>query len=496
MRLRMLMAVLAGLLCVLPGAAVARAAGPAPELIVDLRSRGMPAGAVDGKVVAARYGVTAGTPPPRATFTLDATAAAPWLRITPAEPTPGCVQSDAVLTCVLEIASADWTRNVLPLRYTPSPDAEPGTEVTFDYELTADGATPAGYRQGFTLTGPLPDLSATSAHVDGVRAGSRVPVRPRFANVGDAAASGVLVRATLPWAQPARDRRSNCYYSGTQVQCPFPDFRLAPGERAEVSSSTPVTVPVPSWVAGLTSQHVRYAVDPMPAGEPFDPGDARPGTGPPLRLDRLATALADAPDADFLDSEGTFYLHITANPADLRAGAGPVRGRPGETVAMTVRLSNAGPAQVYGTGGQDERWDVATWATLTVDVPAGVDVVSTSCFGYAGDVVGAREPGLTRYRCFPEDGVDPGASVAITLRVRLRAATPSVGVVTVAGGAADPQPWNDTARIEVRPYAAGGAGQGAGGGLPITGPPAAVVALVGAMLAGAGALLVAGAARR
>ncbi|WP_199509743.1 hypothetical protein [Nucisporomicrobium flavum] len=504
MRWRMLAAVAAGIIGVSPGVAVAREAGPVPELQLELYSRGMPAGASAGKVLAARYGVRTGTPPPRATFRLDATAAAPWLRITTAEPTPGCTQDEAVLTCTLDIASPDWTRNVLLLRYTPAPGAEPGTEVTFDVDLTADGAVPVGYRQGFTLTGPRPDMSAAFEHLEGVRPGSRVPLYPRFANVGDDAASGVLLQATLPSKQPARDRYRNCYYSGDQVQCPFPEFRLAPGERAAVSRSTPLTASVPSWVPGLSRQEVAWTVDPMPAGVPFDPGDARPGSGPELRLDRQATTFADSPDADYLDNGGVFYLHTTSNPADLSAGAGRVRGRTGDTVTMSLRFTNHGPAQVSGPAGDEVRWNDPAWASLTVDVPSGVDVVSSGCYGYVGDVLGRIEPGLPRYRCFIEDPndpgtmvtVDPGTTVTVGLRVRLRSDTTSVGLVTAAGGVDDPRPGNDAARIEVWPVRpAPGDDSGQGGGLPITGTPAGVRAALGGVLVLVGALLIIGAAR-
>ncbi|AGL16918.1 hypothetical protein [Actinoplanes sp. N902-109] len=329
-----------------------------------------------------------------------------------------------------------------------------------------------------------------------------MPFRPAVGNVGDAATSGVLLHLTLPAAPPARDRYRNCYYSGKEVFCPFPRLALAPGERARISAATPLIATVPVDTIGLSTLDAGYAFEPMPAGVPYDPGDARPGTGPLLRLERLATTLADSPDADFLDSAGTVWLHVAANPADLVAGGGTLRAPNGATVSLVVRMTNRGPATVAGWSGPDPRWDDPAWASLTVDVPPGVEVLSSVCFSYAGDVLDFFRPGLDRYRCLLEENLGPGSTVQLGLRVRLISDRPSTGRVTAAGGSGDPRPGNNTATVVVRPTAPapapgqGGGAAEAGAGLPITGAAPADAFRLGAALVVTGMLLVVPAAWR
>lgn len=476
--------------------AAAEPAALEPELIFDLASLGMPAGAAAGKVVHARYGASFGPPPPQVTITVDATEAAESLRITTAEPTPGCTQAAAVLTCTLPVRHRDWTRNVLALRYTPTATAQPDTEVSFALSIAAPGAKGSSGLQIFTLTGPLPDFSAASYHVENVRPGSAVPVYPAFANVGNAAASGLVLTVPLAAVGTSGRRFRNCYYSESSVdaRCPFPGLRMAPGDRAAVSRSTPVVIPVVRSVESLSTRHIRYSVEPLPAGTPFDPGDGVRGTGPPLALDRVATTLADAPDADYLDSGGAVYLHITENPADVVASADVVRGRPGETVPMTLRLTNRGPAVVVPNLGHQVRWDVPEWATLTVDVPDGVEItyLPEDCFDYTGNVVGANEIGSTRYRCFlegVEQEVFPGSTATVRIWVKILTSGYRTGRVTAAGGTLDPVARNNVAVIRVNPPPTGGGGGGGGGGLPITGDRPVWLALAGFVLVTAGFLV-------
>jgi len=439
----------------------AAAANPPAQLRLDLASRGMPAGATAGKVVQARYGVRFGPPLPEVTITVDATAAADSLRITVAQPTPGCAQDGAVLTCTLPMRYADFSRNVLPLRYTPTPTATAGTEVSFGWNITAPGAIEQGGMQFFTLTGPLPDFSGTSSHVEDFAPGRKVPVYPSFRNVGNAAASGLLLQISWPSSDASGRGYRNCFYEGFVTLCPFPGFRMEPGQQAAVSPSTPIVLDLAPSAPGLTTFSARYQVEPLPAGQPFDPGDAVRGTGPPLRLQRVATTLADypaadssdpdSPDADFLDSGGYFYLHTTVNPADVSAAAVTVRGRPGQTVALPAQMTNRGPADLTGPFGIDERWDGPTWPSLTIDVPPTVEVVQTSCFNYTGDVIGASEPGHRRYRCFFLDDVEPGTTVGVLMSVRILSANHSTATVTAAGGTHDPIPGNNAARLHVNP---------------------------------------------
>lgn len=492
---RSLVPLVAPLLLLGAAPAVAAPADPMPRLIFDLASRGMPAGATAGKVVHARYGATFGTPPPEVTITVDATAAAESLRITTAEPTPGCVQSAAVLTCTLPVRHRDWTRNVLALRYTPTAAARPDTEVSFTLRTTAPGAEGTSTHQIFTLTGPLPDFSAESYHVENVRPGSAVPVYPTFTNAGNAAASGIVLTVPNKALGTTGRRFRNCYYSvyTGEARCPFSGFRMAPGDRATVSRSTPVVMPVTRSAVSLSIWYVGYSVEPLPAGTPFDPDGAVRGTGPALALTRVVTTLADAPDADFLDSGGTVYLHITENPADVVAGAEPVRGRPGDTVPMVLRLTNRGPAEVVGHAGHNVRWDAPEWATLTVDVPDGVEVVGVpdECYDYTGDVVGTYEPGHGRYRCILTEGILPGTSAGVRIQVKILSDGYHTGRVTAAGGTRDPVLRNNVAVVQVNPppNAAGEGGDG-GGGLPISGDRSGLLALTGSALVAAGFLLV------
>jgi hypothetical protein len=111
---------------------------------------------------------------------------------------------------------------------------------------------------------------------------------------------------------------------------------------------------------------------------------------------------------------------------------------------------------------------------------------------YAGDVVGGKEPGHTRYRCFVDaDDVAPGATVTVVLRVRVLSARPGVGSVRVAGGTYDPVAGNNVAPIQVNRPSGSSGGSGGAAGLPITGAPTAPLVLVGLATAAFGALLIA-----
>jgi hypothetical protein len=477
-------AVLATLLAAAPALAQAP-----PSLTLAIPDSVVSVGAAQGKEITLRYGVDGDATVPDAVLTVDASAAADVLTLTiiPVAGNPNCAQSGAVFTCTSLFRGGT---NTLHLLLRPTPAARTGTTATIRVGISAPSATPASLTKTFQLVDPRPDFQAVPFTLTGF-VGEPLQARPEFRNGGSDAA-GFVLRLASP-DQPIAGQFGNCFYAGDrEAVCPFPDRPVAAGQSLSVAS--PFEFRPFSTVPDVIEFTATYRVDPLAAGEPFDPGDRRRGSGPPLVLNNGGTFPVPGPDADPDDNVAPITMRASSNPADVAIAHAPARitGRPGTTVVLSIEVIDHGPSELIGTEGQGPSANRPWWPGVTLDLPPNVAVSDTPigvfshCIRFVNGVpqgppqMGGppRLPTDPRVRCFMDDDILSGGTDTAQFSVTILDAAPSAITVTASGGTFDRDLTNNVVRVEVNPS----------GGLPVTGDPAAPAALAGLLLVCAGGL--------
>lgn len=415
------------------------------------------------------------------TVKIDATAVSDAFQLDLPGAAQGCTVAGKVATCTLDELAGDSTHT-----YTIA--ALPGDLDVLEYQglikvTTSAANMPEDQQAEGYVQLAWPGVDLVIDKMDDVKLGpgqsTKVPIRA--ANTGTVAASGVeiVLSTTLDLTFPKQ--YENCDYN--------PDFLeltcwvlgdVAPGEVFTIANDTPLLVAVKDKAAGPSTEGVWARVAPL-GEEQVEELAARAATkrssGPQLRL----AEVGPVPDLNDYDNFTEFSVEVPKTAADTVAIGGAITGAVGEAVDLEVGMRNDGPHNVIKPG---EEWAPSALVTL----PAGVKAlkVSDRCWPVVDGEPQWEDAGQVNglvYLCWPSDSLEVGKSSHFPFRVEIVDTASAAGSIVVDGGVQDPDTANNTAEITI------GTG-GGGGGLPVTGARAGLVAGVGALLVAAGAVMV------
>ncbi|MEU9390034.1 hypothetical protein AB0D86_08525 [Streptomyces sp. NPDC048324] len=327
--------------------------------------------------------------------------------------------------------------------------------------LTALGVTPAAAADG---SGAVLTLSPV-APISGVRPGAGFDVPASFTNSG-APVGRVYLSYSVTRGLSHTELPSNC------LRYEVASFDEEPGKSVAVcefdQTVKPGVVYAPEKALTLKAldralyDRLRVVVatdDPAPTD-----GAAEPvrGTGPAVRLVErpdekpAGPGHSEHPDWDAAD------VKVTAeNTADFQVTGADLKGRVGDTVGLTVRFTNAGPAWVLRDGN-------ISVTKVRIEVPAGTTVVKT--YGFCDKVAtGGYECGTS------QSWENEGQGENYTFKLRIdKAVSGAKGSVSLAGPSRpfDDRTANDRADITLHVTgggSTGGAGSTGGSGSPTSG---------------------------
>jgi hypothetical protein len=312
---------------------------------------------------------------------------------------------------------------------------------------------------------------------------AEVPVKIRNSGNKDVVALGLVV-AALDGVTPALNY-SNCEKDpdlGGFV-CVFNDT-LAAGGVFTLPESTPLRIKAAAGAAGPYDYPVIVAAVGLTDKYVFDFAKRTAGAaGRELKLESVASISAKEPDAvEDLNEDDNFTQFTVTLPktaADSAAVGGVFRGEAGDDRSVKVGVHNLGPSGTIPAG--------LAWIQYAhVKLPTGVLLTSvdmrclpgTSLTDIDETVTDLSE--VTDLVCLVLESVPDDGRYLFTLSAEIQDAEHKAGAVTVDGGVQDSKSGNDKAALTVETTG------GTGGGLPITGAPAGLVAGGGAALLAAG----------
>ncbi|MGW2517836.1 hypothetical protein ACWC09_12600 [Streptomyces sp. NPDC001617] len=318
--------------------------------------------------------------------------------------------------------------------------------------LIALGATPAVADDGSGAVLALDGMTS----IDGVRPGSTFQVPTTFTNTGDAPLDKVYLSYSVTRGLSHTELPSNCLRyevgsfdeapSKSEAVCEF-DQTVKPG--VVYGLEKPLTLKALDRALYDRLRVVVSADDPAPT----DGADAPVrGTGP-------AVALAERPDTKPTGANTSSHpgwddanVKVTAeNTADFQVTGADLKGEVGDTVDLTVKFTNAGPAWVLRDG------DIPV-TKVKIKMPAGTTV--TKAHDFCDKVAtGSYECGTS------QSWEDEGDGETYTFKLRIDKAVQGAKGSVSLGGA--PRPFdddktNDTADITLA--VAGGDGSTGGSG--------------------------------
>jgi hypothetical protein len=285
------------------------------------------------------------------------------------------------------------------------------------------------------------------------------------------------------------EKYSNCETEEGALICVF-EQELAPGKVFTLSAETPLKVKVAAGAPGPAS-YVSAVAAVGVTDQDLDLLAARKSSGTKLALVSTSSkrSIAAAEDIDiedidlnFADNIATFDVKVSKNPADSVALGATFSGAVGDTRTVKVGVRNDGPAATVPA--------TASWIySAEVKLPAGVTAteVDEDCLPLVnGELDIDQEFGQAQgrdYLCLLEGNLAQGKSAHWSFTAKITDDSTAAGSVTVYSGAQESKASNNTAKIGVELTAGG-----SGGGLPVTGAPAGMVAGGGALLLAGGAV--------
>ncbi|MFC7529428.1 hypothetical protein [Actinoplanes sp. GCM10030250] len=300
-------------------------------------------------------------------------------------------------------------------------------------------------------------------------------------------AVALLVLPVLGGVDPVLDYR-NCEVDDEfgGIVCVFNE-PLAAGGTFRLPEATPLQIRVKADAPGPYEYPIMVAAVGLTEKYVFDFTARNAGAkGEVLKLEALARASADEPkpveDLNEDDNFTDFAVSVPKSSADTAAVGGVFKGAVGDETTAAVGVRNFGPTALIPP-------TVENLPYLRVRVPGGIDLTEIDGRCIAGtspddveeeffESLGGRD-----YVCLFFDGLPSGEKSVFSFTGEILEGEHGAGKVTVHGGVQDGKAGNNTAAFTVE-LAAGGSG----GGLPVTGAPAGLVAGAGAVLLVAGVL--------
>ncbi|HWS36455.1 MAG TPA: hypothetical protein VN408_27435 [Actinoplanes sp.] len=279
------------------------------------------------------------------------------------------------------------------------------------------------------------------------------------------------------------------------IVCVFNDT-LPAGGSFTLPESTPLRVKVPAGTGGPFDYPVMVGAVGLSDKYVFDFAKRTAGAaGAELKMESLASAAAGEPepveDLNEDDNLTEFSVSVAKTRADSAAIGGAFTGAIGAKASVQVGLRNRGPSSTVPPS--------VTWIQYVhVKLPTGVALTKADERCLPGesptaiDETASELADVTDLVCLVLEAVPADKKYLFDLTAEILDATEhKAGAVTVAGGVQDSKKADNKAVLKVELTAGG-----EGGGLPITGAPAGMIAVGGLVLLVAGVFAVRLARRR
>ncbi|MET9123363.1 hypothetical protein [Streptomyces sp. NPDC004528] len=355
--------------------------------------------------------------------------------------------------------------------------------------LIAMGAAPVVADDGSSAAMSLGKI----APIEGVKPGSTFDAPVTFTNTGTAAANKIWLSYAVTRGLSHTELPSNC------IRYEIPSFDEAPSKSEAVCKFDQTVKPgtVYATEKALTLKALDHALYDrlrvtVETSEPSLGDNASEpvrGTGPAVKLVEQPGATPAGPRDNQHPDWDAADIKVTAdNTADFEVAGARANGTVGDTVALAVKFTDAGPGWVLRDGN-------VSVTKVRIKMPAGTTV--TKAHGYCDKVAtGTYECGTS------QSWVDEGKGETYTFSLRIDKAVPGAkGSVALAG---ESRPFNentanDTAPITLDLTGSGGSTSGsatptADGDLASTGSGATLAiagAAAAAVAAGTAGVLVA-----
>ena len=492
--------------------ATAHAADPLPDLFVSFTRE--PVAEIDNSgTTVGMYVYNYGDADASAvTVTLDLSKLSDGVVATVPDWVDNCDLAGDQITCAVGVLAAGQVDTLYPVSLASRQGARPGDagSVTVTIAGAQDDANPADDTTTFpvTVVASGPDLVAAAADLndksDRVGPGDIVPLYSGVFNEGDTAATDFTFTVSLTTGATFVERYSDCTYADyypddigapyvygpSEVTCVLP-LTLEPGEGLllfdDETGESLFNVTFGRNLAGPGEHHgtVRVAL----AGESRAAKKVAgsKGKGPSLAAaaKALQTKAADAMVArqsaaewelDESDNYAEFRFWSKKNTLDVAVTAPAIKGAVGETVDLTYEVVNHGPSDGGGP-------------RVVITAPSGTVLLPAEWCHTDGEQ-GGTLPESKKLRCSFESEFPSTASgrgrIKATVQLKIKSTPGADGTIVVDGArySTESKPENNTARIV---FTTGDGGSG--GGLPVTGAPAAALAGVGAAVLALGGVL-------
>ncbi|MGI5153206.1 hypothetical protein ACQEVC_43705 [Plantactinospora sp. CA-294935] len=403
----------------------------------------------------------------------------------------GCVISGAVATCTLAELAADtvhtYTIGLAPGNLDETPWSGTITATSRGENTQGEGSTESIVQ----VSAPGIDLAIGQLADVELKAGASTNVPISARNEGTVAADAVAVVISTTHHLELPNPYENCLYSQDDLALTcIVDGAVGPDETFEIDPATPLRLKVADKAAGPDTYGAWAAVLPLTdeeAEQRLSKAEKR-SSGKRLRLVPTSRALrAPADDLNYDDNETSFTVKVPLHEADSVAIGATVSGAVDETRSIRVGIRNDGPANTLTPG---EEWS----SSAEVVLPAGLSVlkVDENCEPNTDNPNGEDRRGVAdglSYHCWPPEQLQSGKTWLFDFTVKIAGEPGAAGSIVVDGGVQDKNTGNNTAPITLETG-------GAGGGLPVTGARAGLVALGGVLLLAAGVVGVVVARRR
>ncbi|MEU7876275.1 LPXTG cell wall anchor domain-containing protein [Dactylosporangium sp. NPDC049140] len=431
--------------------------------------------------------------------TFDVSQVAKFAKVEVLSPTPGgsgptdCPASGTRISCSLPDGDS-WT--TIEVIVEPTGVASGGAHGAVSITAKADNADTTTTTSTVKVV-DAPDLAAyTSFTHTNQKPGDKVNIPITVANLGSRDADGLTFTFTLDHGL-IPDSYSDCAYATpnkyvTVVTCTT-KLNLPAGQLVTLDAGFNATVADDAFGSTNATWVVTAQGDspPIPqallskaqtrsAGHRLSDGAQ---VGPISKKGTVTTQAA--PDVNIIDNSMTAG-YMVENTVDIAAVGTTTTAAPGSTINVPVGGKNTGHGSVRMNGPGNPAFK------LTFVVPSGTEVVTVpdGCNGEIGPGnYGPGDPGKPSYECYSNDTLYVGETYTVTFGLKVSAALPATGSVSVLSYATDgpdANPSNDKAPVAIN---VGPPSPSAPPSLPVTGSQTVLIAGAGAAVLAAGAVL-------